>query len=130
MVQTLFDTSTAFFCYIFCLEEKPSSDHPVISKRIKYLLERYLPEVGSWGDLYEPGVNDDAHVPWCGYSDDENEPILDENERIMKYSPNRHSVLAAFVTQYSELVPESLYQDIVKYPVEKILRYTSKALEH
>lgn len=94
---------------------------------MKYLLDRYIPEVGSWGDLYEPGINDGAHVPWCGYSGEENAPIPDEDERILKYSPNRHSVLAAFVAQYSELVPEELYRDIIKYPIEKILRYYDKA---
>lgn len=125
--STLFDTSTAFFRYLFYLKEKPTADHPVIQKMMKYLLDRYLPEVGGWGDLYEPGVNDGAHVPWCGYSGEENAPIPDEDERILKYNPNRHSVLAAFVAQYSELVPEELYRDIIKYPIEKILRYYDKA---
>lgn len=125
--STLFDTSTAFFRYIFYLKEKPTSDHPVIQGMMKYLLDRYLPEVGSWGDLYEPGVNDGVHVPWCGYSGEENTPIRDEDERILKYNPNRHSVLAAFMALYSDLVPEELYLDIIKYPVEKILLYYDKA---
>jgi hypothetical protein len=125
--STLFDTSTAFFRYLFYLKEKPTADHPTVQKMMKYLLERYLLDVGGWGDLYESGVNDSAHVPWCGYNGEENTPILDEDERIMKYNPNRHSVLAAFVALYSELVPEDLYRDIIKYPVEKILRYYDEA---
>ena len=124
---TLFDTSTAFFRYLFYLKEKPAADHPVVQRMMQYLLERYRPEVGGWGDLYEPGVNDGVHVPWCGYTGDENTPIPDEDERIKTYSPNRHSVLAAFVALYSELVPEALYRDIIKYPIEKILRYYDKA---
>lgn len=115
------------FRYIFYLKEKPAASHPVIQKMVKYVLERYRPEVGCWGELLEPGVNDGAHVPWWGYSGEENTPILDEDERILRYSPNGQAALAAFVALYSELVPEDLYNDIIKYPVEKILRYYDKA---
>ncbi len=80
--STLFDTSTAFFRYIFYLKKKPSADHPVIQRTMQYLLTCYISEVGNWGDVYEPGVNDGAHVPWCGYNGEENTPISDEDERI------------------------------------------------
>ncbi len=121
--STLFDTSTAFFRYIFYLKEKPPADHPVIQKMMKYLLERYNPLTGSWGDLFEKEINDCPHVPWCGYSGEENLLLINDDERILKYNPNRHSVLAAFIALYSEIVPNFLYDDILKYPVEKILRY-------
>ncbi|MDR0288412.1 MAG: hypothetical protein LBI03_12000 [Clostridiales bacterium] len=45
----------------------------------------------------------------------------------MKYSPNGQAAIAAFIAEDSELVPEAVYQDIIKYPVEKILRYYDKA---
>lgn len=77
--------------------------------------------------MEEPGVNDGVHVPWWGYNEDEYPPIADENERILKYNPNGHAALAAFIALYSELVPEDFYRDIIKYPVEKILRYYDEA---
>ncbi|MHB1152612.1 MAG: hypothetical protein ACYCWE_06435 [Eubacteriales bacterium] len=119
---TLKDTEHAFR-YIFYLKDKPSADHPVIQKMMKYLLDRYRPEIGHWGSVEEPGVNDGAHVPWWGYNEDEYPPIDDENDRVLKYNPNGQTALAAFVALYSEIVPEDLYKDIIRYPVEKILRY-------
>ena len=119
---TLHDTEHAFR-YIFYLKEKPPADHPVIQKMMSYLLERYRPEIGCWGDPLEPGVNDGTHVWWWTYGEDDFSSIADENERILKYNPNVQAALAAFVALYSELVPEDLYRDIIKYPVEKILRY-------
>jgi hypothetical protein len=123
---TLKDTEYAFR-YIFYLKDKSSADHPVIQKMMKYLLDRYRPDIGHWGSVEEPGVNDGAHVPWWGYNEDEYPPIADESERILKYNPNGQAALAAFIALYSELVPEDLYKDIIKYPVEKILRYYDKA---
>jgi len=115
------------FRYLFYLKEKPPADHPVIKKAIKYLQNRYRPDVGCWGEEMEPEVNDGAHVGWMGYDPNSYPPIADEDERIRKYKPNRQAALAAFVALYSELVPEDLYQDIIKYPVKKILRYYDKA---
>jgi len=115
------------FRYIFYLKEKPPADHPVIQKMMRYLLARYKPEIGNWGENLEPGVNDGAHTPWNTYVGDEDQPIEDEDERIHKYNPNGQAALAAFVALYSELVPEDLYRDIIKYPVEKILRYYDEA---
>lgn len=123
---TLKDTEHAFR-YIFYLKDKPSADHPVIQKLMKYLLGRYRPDIGHWGSVEETGVNDGAHVPWWGYNEDEYPPIADEDERILKYSPNGHAALAAFVALYSEIVPVDLFRDIIKYPMEKILRYYDEA---
>lgn len=112
--------------YIFYLKEQPPTDHPVIQKVMKYLLDRYRPDVGHFGNMEEPELNEQAHVWWWGYNPNEFPPIADEDERIQKYSPNGQAGIAAFIAQYSELVPQDLYQDIIKYPVEKILRYYDK----
>jgi len=53
--------------YILGLKEKPSADHPVIQNMMKYILERYLPEIGNWGDVAEPEVNDGVHCRWVRY---------------------------------------------------------------
>lgn len=118
----LHDTEHAFR-YIFYLKEKPSAEHPVIQKMIKYILEKYIPSLGCWGELLEPEVNNFAHVPWWGYAGNETINIENEDIRIEKYSANGQASFAAFVALYSELVPQDLYKDIVKYPAEKILRY-------
>ena len=115
------------FRYIFYLKEKPHASHPVIQKMMKYILERYRPEIGSWGELLEPDVNDSAHVWWWTYGEDDYSPVANEDERIKRYNPNGQAALAAFVALYSELVPEDLYKDIIRYPVEKILRYYDEA---
>ena len=115
------------FRYIFYLKEKPPASHPVIQKMMKYILERYRPEIGSFGDLLEPEVNDSAHVRWWTYGEDDYSTVADEDERIKQYDPNGQAGLAAFVALYSELVPEDLYKDIIRYPVEKILRYYDEA---
>lgn len=123
---TLHDTEHAFR-YLFYLRERPDAGHPAIQKMMRYLLKRYRPEIGCWGELLEPGVNDGAHVWWWTYGKERFDPIAGEEERIFKYNPNGNAALAAFVALYSELVPESLYKDIIKYPVEKILRYYDAA---
>lgn len=111
------------FRYIFYLKEKPSADHPVIQKMMKYVLERYRPEIGYWGDLFAPEVNNSAHVWWCAYGQDDHSPISNIDERVKRYDANGQAAIAAFVALYSELVPEELYKDIIYYPAEKILRY-------
>ena len=109
--------------YLFYLKEKPPADHPVIQKTLQYLLGRYRPDIGHFGSMEEPALNEQAHVPWWGYIENEFPPIANEDERILKYSPNGQAAIAAYIAQYSEAVPQELYQDIIKYPVEKILRY-------
>ena len=113
--------------YMFYLKEQPLADHPVIQKVMKYLLGRYRPDIGHFGHMEEPALNEQPHVRWWEYNPYEFPPISNEDERIRKYSPNGQAGIAAFIAQYSELVPEDLYQDIIKYPVEKILRYYEKA---
>ena len=115
------------FRYLFYLKEKPPAGHPVIQKMMRYVLERYRPEIGCWGELLEPGVNDGLHVRWWTYPDGDITHIADLDERIKKYNPNGEAALAAFVALYSDLVPEELYQDIIKCPVEKLLRYYDEA---
>jgi hypothetical protein len=115
------------FGYMFYLKDKPSAGRPVIQKMMKYVLAKYRPDVGHFGNMEEPELNNYPHVRWWGYDPDEFPAIEDEDERIMRYSPNGQATIAAFIAQYSELVPEDLYRDIIKYPVEKILRYYDKA---
>lgn len=110
------------FDYIFNLSVKPKSSHPVIQNMMKYVLARYRTELGSWGDLLEPEVNDFIHVRWEEYEgNDENYDNYEE--RLKHYSHNRHAALAALIALYSELVPKKLYDDIIKYPIEKVLLY-------
>ena len=111
------------FRYIFYLKDRPSVEHPVIQNMVKYVLERYRPEIGCWGELLEPGVNDGAHVRWWTYPDGEVTPIADYDERIKNYNPNGEASFAAMVALYSELVPQEIYEDIIRYPVQHILRY-------
>lgn len=111
------------FRYIFYLKEKPSSDNPIIQKMMKYVLERYRPDFGRWGELLEPGVNDGIHVDWWTYPDCDMTSKADVDERIKYYNPNGDAAIAAIVALYSELVPKELYEDIIRYPVEHILRY-------
>ena len=60
---------------------------------------------------------------WVRYRGTAVIPINDENERIKNYDANEKVCFAAFIALYSELVPKELYLDIIKYPIEYILRY-------
>lgn len=120
--STLHDTERAIR-YIFYLKEKPPENHPVIQKMMKYLLNRYRPEIGSWGEEPEPGVNDGVHVWWWTYGKHKYPAIPNIDERIRKYDANGNAAHAAFAALYSELVPYELYKDIIFYPTENILRY-------
>ena len=111
------------FRYIYYLKEKPSSKHPVIQKMIKYVIDRYRPDIGRWGELLEPGVNDGAHVWWWTYPVCDIEPVSDFDEKVKQYNPNGEAAFAALVALYSELVPKEMYDDIISYPVQHILRY-------
>lgn len=55
------------FDYIYELAERPKQSHPMIQKMMKYVLQRYRPEEGCWGDLFVPEINDDLHVEWESY---------------------------------------------------------------
>ncbi len=112
--------------YILNLKEKPSSSHPLIQNMMRYILERYQPEIGNWGEIVVPEVNDGAHCFWISYGEKDTTPIKDEDERIRKYNANERVCFAAFVSYYSELVPKDMYHDIIKYPTEHILRYWDK----
>lgn len=81
--STLHDTEHAFR-YIFYLKEKPSANHLVIQKMMQYLLKRYRPEIGCWGEEMEPGVNDGLHVSWWTYGKHQYPAISNVNERIKK----------------------------------------------
>lgn len=109
--------------YILSLEKKPSADHPIIRKTMKYLLDNYLPGIGNWCEVVVPAVNDGIHCYWVRYRGKDTSPIENEDERIRKYDANEKVCFAAFVSNYSELVPQELCQDILKYPTEHILRY-------
>lgn len=109
--------------YILGLKDKPTADHSVTQNMMKYLLENYHPAIGNWGDPAVPEVNDGIYNHWVRYRGDAIMPIKSEDERIQKYDANERVCFAAFVALYSELVPDGLYQDIIKYPTEYILRY-------
>lgn len=109
--------------YILALKEKPSASHPVIQNMMKYILERYHPEIGNWGDVAEPEVNDGIHNHWVRYRGADFTPLKNDDERIKNYDANEKVCFATFVSYYAELVPVELYLDIIKYPTEYIFRY-------
>lgn len=109
--------------YILNLKEKPSAKHPVIQKMIRYILNSYLPEIGNWREVVVPEVNDGVHCRWVRYKGEDTTPIKNEEERIQKYEANEKACFAAFVSYYSELVPQELYLEIIKYPIEHMIRY-------
>jgi len=110
--------------YILNLKEKPTPEHPVIQKMMKYLLDCYHPEIGNWGpEVVVPEVNDGVHCRWARYRGHVLTPIENEDERIKNYDPNEKVCFTAFIALYSEIVPEELYRDIIKYPIEHILRH-------
>lgn len=109
--------------YILSLEKKPSADLPIIQKTMTYLLNNYLPEIGNWCEVVVPEVNNGVHCHWVRYRGEDTSPIVNEDERIRKYDANEKVCFAAFVSYYSELVPQEVYRDILKYPTEHILRY-------
>ena len=109
--------------YILSLKEKPSADHPIIKNMMKYILDNYLPEIGNWREVVVPEVNDGVHCYWVRYRSEDTTPIENEDARIKVYDANEKVCFAAFVSYYSEIVPDELYLDIIKYPIEHILRY-------
>lgn len=109
--------------YILNLKEKPSGNHPIIKNMMKYILVNYLPGIGNWREVVVPEVNNGVHCYWVHYRGESTTPIQNEDERIKSYDANEKACFAAFVSYYSELVPNELYQDIIKYPIEHILRY-------
>jgi len=109
--------------YILNLKEKPSANLPIIQNMMNYILKQYLPGIGNWGDVAVPEVNNGVHCHWVRYRGNAITHIDDENERIKQYDPNEKVCFAAFVTYYSEIVPKDLYLDIIKYPIEHLIRY-------
>ena len=112
--------------YILNLKERPSANHPLIQNMMEYILELYIPEIGNWGEVVVPEVNDGVHCHWVRYRGEDTSPIESEDERIKRYDANKKACFAAFAAYYSELVPKELYSDIIKYPTEHILRYWDK----
>ena len=53
--------------YIFDLKETLTAEHPVIQNMMKYILDRYHPGIGNWGDVAEPEVNEGVHTHWVRY---------------------------------------------------------------
>lgn len=112
--------------YILNLKEKPTANHPLIQNMMKYILDLYIPEIGNWGEVVVPAVNDGVHCYWVRYRGEDTTPIESDDIRIKKYEANEKVCFAAFVSYYSELVPKDMYCDIIKYPTEYILRYWDK----
>lgn len=112
--------------YILNLKEKPSAVHPLIQNMMQYILGLYIPEIGNWGEVVVPAVNDEPHCYWLRYGEEDITPIGDEEERIKRYNANERVCFAAFVSYYAELVSQDVYFDIIKYPIEYILRYWDK----
>ena len=111
------------FRLMLALKERPSSDHPMIRKMVQYVLRRYRPEVGRWGEMLEPEVNDGVHVRWWTYPTADLPAMQDDDERIRQYNPNGEAALAAIVACWNDLVPLETYREIIRYPVEHIRRY-------
>lgn len=114
-------TQSAFY-YLYDMKNRPHAGHPVIRKMMAYVLARYRPEIGHWGQLLEPEVNDGLHPWWWSYEPDERS-FESFDECVRAYDPNGQAALAAFAAMYRELVPDALYRDIIRYPAETILRY-------
>ena len=111
------------FEYIIGMREKPAADHPVITKMMEYVLDQYIPEIGNWGEPFVPEINDFPHCSWSNYRGSTPAPMENEEERILRYQANEKICHAAFVALYSEIVPQDLYAEIIKYPTQHILRY-------
>lgn len=109
--------------YILSMKEKPPAEHPMIKNMMKYILDNYLPGIGNWCEVVVPEVNDGAHCYWVRYRGEDTTSIENEDERIKAYDANEKACFAAFVSYYSELVPHGRYQEIIKYPIEHVLRY-------
>lgn len=109
--------------YILNLKEKPSASHPVIQKMMKYILENYLTERGNWREVMVPEINEGVHCRWVRFKGEVTAPIICEEERLAKYDANQKVCFATFCSLYSELVPQELYNDIIKYPINHILKY-------
>lgn len=109
--------------YILSLKERPPANLPMIQNMMKYILDNYLPGIGNWCEVVVPAVNEGVHCHWVRYRGEDTTPIKSEDKRIEEYVANEKVCFAAFVSYYSELVPEKLYLDIIKYPTEHILRY-------
>lgn len=112
--------------YILNLKEKPSANHPVIQKMMKYILNNYLPERGNWREVMVPEINEGVHCRWVRFKGEDTTPIISEEERIATYNANQKVCFATFCSYYSELVPQELYNDIIKYPINHILKYWDK----
>jgi len=114
--------------YMMNLNIKLPAAHPVVRKTITYLLDHYRPQIGNWGpEVVPPAVNDGVHCRWSRYRGRAFTPINDEDERIRRYDPNEKACFAAFVALYPELVTETQYRDILKYPTQHIKRYYDEA---
>jgi len=109
--------------YIISLSEKPPAEHPVIQKMMEYILDKYIPEIGNWGEPRVPEMNEFVHCRWERFQGGTPAPMADDEERIREYNANEQVCFAGFAAYYSEIVPEDLYREIIKYPVEHILRY-------
>lgn len=70
------------FRYIYYMKNRPSADHPMIQKMMQYVLSKYRPDIGCFGDLIEPETNDGLHVWWWTYGDDKFCPTDDFDERV------------------------------------------------
>ena len=109
--------------YILGMKERPSYRLPIIQNTMEYLLEAYLPERGNWGEVVVPQVNDGIHCHWSRWRGEDNSPIADRVERVRNYDANEKACFAAFVSEYPELVTKDLYDEIIYYPVEHLLRH-------
>ena len=121
--------------YITRLAEKPLGNHPVIQKVMKYILARYRPTLGNWSEIVAPEVNNGVYLRHARYRgthtataemeayESQRHYFDTEDERIKRYEANEFVCFAAFVAYYPEIVPEELYTEIIKYPMQHILRY-------
>lgn len=79
--------------YILNLKEKPPANHPLIQNMMKYILGLYIPEIGNWGEVVVPEVNDGVHCYWVRYRGEDTSPIESEDERIKNTKPMKKFAL-------------------------------------
>ena len=61
---------------------------------MEYILELYIPEIGNWGEVVVPEVNDGVHCHWVRYRGEDTSPIESEDERIKRYDANEKAYLS------------------------------------
>lgn len=108
--------------YLLGLRELPP-ESPMIRRMCAYLLENFLSGTGNFREVVVPAVNDGVHCHWSRWRGEDESPIFDENERVRRYHANEKACFAAILAKYPALVPEHRLREILRCPVEHLLRH-------